>query len=188
MALTNREPQIGGTHYGEHDAVQPIDLIEAMSLSFHEGSAVKYVARYHNTRNPDDLRKAQWYIDRLLQLTPEPAPDPDVLPAPAKSCGPQCNEQHTYVPGKCEAANEIIGSHHRMVADAKKLIQVTVNECEDDASAARRFAGYIVRLQKDLEAMGYTMPKDSPVDEAAIDAALMIAQNCKHNHQVPDPF
>jgi hypothetical protein len=181
MAPTPRPPaQIGGDHYQAHSGPQPIELIEAMSLGFHDGNAIKYVARYKSTRNSDDLRKAIWYIERLMQLAP-PGPDAndagvEAMQMPDNQCDSACNEGHSYIMGRCGMTQQI------------RPIQVTVNECEDDANAARRFAGYIVRLQKELEAMGYIMPRDAPVDAAAIEAALMIARNCKHNHQVPDPF
>jgi hypothetical protein len=168
--------QIGGDHYSSHDGLQPIELIEAMSLGFHAGNALKYVARFPQTQNIADLKKAIWYIERLIQLQ-EPVDTAGV----ASQCGPQCDAGHTFFPGKCLEVDKI-------VAKDSRAIQVTVNECGDDASAARRFAGYIVRLQKELEAMGYRMPRNTSVDEAPIEAALLIAQNCRHQHQIQDPF
>jgi len=37
--------QIGGTHY-EKMKIQPIEFIEANSLGFHVGNAIKYICRY----------------------------------------------------------------------------------------------------------------------------------------------
>lgn len=52
-------------HYG--DEVQAIDLIECLSLGFHAGNAVKYIVRHEHKGNPEqDLRKALWYVKRLL--------------------------------------------------------------------------------------------------------------------------
>lgn len=55
----------GGDHYSA--AVQPIDLIDAMDLGFYEGTVVKYVARWNRKGGVEDLEKARWYLDRLLE-------------------------------------------------------------------------------------------------------------------------
>lgn len=57
-----------GGHYRKHGAVQPIDLIEDMSLGFHEGNIIKYVARWKDKNGVEDLKKARWYLDRLIVL------------------------------------------------------------------------------------------------------------------------
>mgnify|MGYP001611350049 FL=1 len=48
--------------------IEVIDAIEAWGLGFHEGCVVKYVARArHKGRELEDLRKARWYLDRLIK-------------------------------------------------------------------------------------------------------------------------
>lgn len=64
-------------HYGGDTVYEVIKVLEAWRLGFHAGNAVKYLARAG--RKPgvpaaEDLRKARWYVDRLLGL--EPAEDP----------------------------------------------------------------------------------------------------------------
>ncbi len=47
---------------------EAIDVIEGFKLGFHEGNAIKYILRAGkkgNNRNTD-LRKAIWYLERLL--------------------------------------------------------------------------------------------------------------------------
>jgi hypothetical protein len=56
--------QIGGDHY--QMGIQPIDYIEANNLSFIEGNIVKYVSRYKAKNGLEDLKKAKWYLDRLI--------------------------------------------------------------------------------------------------------------------------
>lgn len=34
---------------------------------FHAGNVVKYVARYEHKNGVEDLKKARWYLDRLIQ-------------------------------------------------------------------------------------------------------------------------
>lgn len=52
-------------HYNQ-GAIQPIDYIEANDLNFCEGNVVKYVTRYRNKNGVEDLKKAKWYLERLI--------------------------------------------------------------------------------------------------------------------------
>jgi len=56
------------THYSRLSP-QPIEVIEAWGLNFHEGSILKYLARYKCKGSPvRDLRKLAWYANRLADL------------------------------------------------------------------------------------------------------------------------
>ena len=47
--------------------IEPIDVIEDWRLGFHDGNAVKYIARApHKGARIEDLKKARWYLDRLI--------------------------------------------------------------------------------------------------------------------------
>lgn len=60
----NHPPHYGGAD----DTYEAIKVIEAWSLGFHLGNAVKYVARAGKKGDAlEDLKKARWYIDRLIQ-------------------------------------------------------------------------------------------------------------------------
>lgn len=59
--------QIGGNHY-ESKKIQPIEFIEANNLGFHEGNAIKYIVRYKEKNGLEDLNKAKWYIERLIEI------------------------------------------------------------------------------------------------------------------------
>ena len=55
-------------HYN-HGAIECIDVIEDWGLGFHAGNAVKYIMRSkHKGRRSEDLRKAIWYLNRLIEL------------------------------------------------------------------------------------------------------------------------
>lgn len=58
--------QIGGTHYSDL-AIEPIDFITANNLGFCEGNIVKYIARWKAKNGVEDLKKARWYIDFLIE-------------------------------------------------------------------------------------------------------------------------
>ncbi len=48
--------------------MNPWDFIHLMGLDFFEGNIVKYICRYHHTRNVNDLLKVQHYAEKLLEL------------------------------------------------------------------------------------------------------------------------
>jgi predicted 2-oxoglutarate/Fe(II)-dependent dioxygenase YbiX len=57
------------SHYNS-GKIEVIDAIEDWKLDFHAGNVVKYVARHQHKLNPvEDLKKARWYLDRLIQLS-----------------------------------------------------------------------------------------------------------------------
>ena len=54
-------------HYNQ-GRFEVIDVIEDWNLGFAAGNAVKYIARHKYKGKPvEDLKKARWYIDRLIQ-------------------------------------------------------------------------------------------------------------------------
>lgn len=64
------EAQVGGTHYSSL-AIEPIQFIETNGLGYHEGNVIKYVSRWRNKNGIEDLRKAMWYIERLISIEEE---------------------------------------------------------------------------------------------------------------------
>ena len=59
--------QIGGTHYGNL-AIEPIDFITANNLGFCEGNVIKYISRWKAKNGVEDLEKARWYINFLIEV------------------------------------------------------------------------------------------------------------------------
>lgn len=49
-------------------AIEPILYIEANHLGFHAGNVVKYVSRYKEKNGIEDLKKAKFYIERLIEM------------------------------------------------------------------------------------------------------------------------
>lgn len=54
------------SHYAKRK-VQPWDLIDACQLNYHEGAAIKYIARNRDKNGDEDLIKALYEIQRELQ-------------------------------------------------------------------------------------------------------------------------
>lgn len=52
-------------HYKKGN-LQVIDIIELFELNFHLGNVTKYVLRAPNKNGLEDLKKAQWYLNREI--------------------------------------------------------------------------------------------------------------------------
>jgi hypothetical protein len=53
------------SHY-TFGGIEVIDAIEAWGCDFVEGNIIKYVARWRHKDGVMDLRKAAWYLNRLI--------------------------------------------------------------------------------------------------------------------------
>ncbi len=50
--------------------IEVLDFIEDQGLGFHDGNVVKYICRHRHKGTPlDDLKKARFYLDRLIERT-----------------------------------------------------------------------------------------------------------------------
>jgi hypothetical protein len=61
------------SHYND-GKIEVIDFIEDKHLNFHRGNAVKYIARAgkkDKSKEVEDLKKAQWYIEREIKKLEE---------------------------------------------------------------------------------------------------------------------
>ena len=104
MSAINKT-QIGGSHYKDK-AVQPWEAMQAWMTreeftGFLRGNVIKYIARCNDKGGIEDLRKAQHYLDKLIEVTwaglPEdnPATTPtsvsdDVMQEIAKAVARRC--------------------------------------------------------------------------------------------------
>lgn len=61
-----KETQVGGNHYSKMK-IQPIDFITANELGYMEGNIIKYVCRYKSKNGVEDLKKAQHYLQMLIE-------------------------------------------------------------------------------------------------------------------------
>lgn len=59
--------QCGGTHY-TNKPIQPWDYITANNIGYLEGNVIKYVSRWREKGGVEDLRKAQHYLAKLIEL------------------------------------------------------------------------------------------------------------------------
>lgn len=63
-----KEAVDGPAHYGGKGSVyEAINVIEAYNCGFLDGNVLKYVLRYKKKNGIEDLKKAQWYLNRLIE-------------------------------------------------------------------------------------------------------------------------
>ncbi|MHA1972984.1 MAG: DUF3310 domain-containing protein [Candidatus Hodarchaeales archaeon] len=65
-ALSAVDNPITPKHYTEM-GISPVEYIEANCLSFTEGNIIKYVSRYKKKKGLEDLKKARWYLEHLIE-------------------------------------------------------------------------------------------------------------------------
>ena len=53
-------------HYTSGREIQPLDVIDDWELSFDEGQVLKYLARWRKKNGIEDLCKARFYLNRLI--------------------------------------------------------------------------------------------------------------------------
>jgi hypothetical protein len=60
------DPVTSPAHYRQ-GTIEVIEAIEGLALGYREGNVLKYLARYRYKNGVEDLRKAAWYLQRLIQ-------------------------------------------------------------------------------------------------------------------------
>lgn len=53
--------------YYKNSPMECIDAIEGLELPFHEAQILKYIYRWRNKNGIEDLKKALWYLNRLIE-------------------------------------------------------------------------------------------------------------------------
>lgn len=60
-------------HYKANNGMEVIDVIEAFTANLegyeatHTGNVIKYICRWKEKNGLEDLKKAQWYLNRLIK-------------------------------------------------------------------------------------------------------------------------
>jgi hypothetical protein len=65
--MSANDRQVSGKHY--HTEIQPWDFIIANNLGWCEGNIIKYVSRHKEKNGVEDLKKAQHYLEKLIEVT-----------------------------------------------------------------------------------------------------------------------
>lgn len=65
MSQANKR-QVGGTHY--HNQIQHWDWAASNKLDYFQGQITKYVSRWKYKNGVEDLRKAQHFLEKYIEL------------------------------------------------------------------------------------------------------------------------
>ena len=57
---------INPTYYRK--GIETTDYIVSHSMNYLEGNIIKYVTRYKDKGGLEDLKKAEWYLTRLIKI------------------------------------------------------------------------------------------------------------------------
>ena len=55
--------------------IQVSDFISEFNLNYFEGNIIKYIVRHRSKNGIEDLKKARWYLDRLIKKEEKANPD-----------------------------------------------------------------------------------------------------------------
>lgn len=58
---------INPNHYKQGN-IEVIDFILDQKMDYLEGNVIKYVSRYKFKNGLEDLKKARWYLDRIIAI------------------------------------------------------------------------------------------------------------------------
>jgi hypothetical protein len=47
--------------------IETADYIDSHSMDYFQGNVIKYVTRYKRKNGLEDLKKAEWYLQRLIK-------------------------------------------------------------------------------------------------------------------------
>lgn len=64
--MSSNDKQVGGAHY--EAPIQCWDYIAANKIGYFEGNVIKYVSRWRAKNGIEDLKKAQHYLEKLIEL------------------------------------------------------------------------------------------------------------------------
>ena len=63
----NEENKINPNHYKQGN-IEVIEFVLDQKFNYLEGNIIKYVSRYKAKNGLEDLKKAQWYLERLINV------------------------------------------------------------------------------------------------------------------------
>ena len=61
------EDNINPKYYDTESGIETIDVIEAFNFNYLEGNIFKYLSRYKKKNGIEDLKKCQWYLNKLIE-------------------------------------------------------------------------------------------------------------------------
>lgn len=68
--MSANEKQVGGEHYKKHGnaTIQHWDIVHMFGLDYFQGNITKYLFRWREKGGIQDLKKAQHYLEKYIEL------------------------------------------------------------------------------------------------------------------------
>jgi|TARA_E500000318_G_scaffold78914_2_gene73867 hypothetical protein len=63
--VSREQDKINPSYYRKN--IEVTDFIIEYGMDFLEGNIIKYVTRYKDKNGIEDLKKAKWYLDKLIK-------------------------------------------------------------------------------------------------------------------------
>ncbi len=63
--MSREQEKINPSYYRKN--IEVTDFIIEYDMNFLEGNIIKYVTRYKDKNGIEDLKKAKWYLDKLIK-------------------------------------------------------------------------------------------------------------------------
>ena len=68
--MSANDKQVGGNHY--KTKYEHWDLVVNTRMGYLEGTSTKYISRWHKKDGIKDLQKAKHYLEKLIEVYPDP--------------------------------------------------------------------------------------------------------------------
>lgn len=78
--MAANDKQVGGNHYRQHGDLQHWDVVNHFQLDYFQGQITKYVMRWKDKNGIIDLRKAQHFLEKYIELSELEERDGDAGP------------------------------------------------------------------------------------------------------------
>ena len=66
--MKKKPDNINPKHY-KQGKIEVIDFILDQKMNYLEGNIIKYISRYKLKNGIEDLKKSQWYLEKLIENT-----------------------------------------------------------------------------------------------------------------------
>ena len=125
--------QIGGNHYDKY-TIEPIEALKSWLSpdefrGFLRGSALKYQVRYRDKHGIEDLKKAQWFLNALIEFERHSAcVEVDVEPKAVKPAPPIIG----LVAQNSEEREACIETYAKVMAENKQLCKNISRSADSD--------------------------------------------------------
>ena len=72
MAQSDNKDMVNSPEHNNKAGIETIDALEAMLTNgfdyYLQGNIIKYIWRYRYKNGVEDLKKAQWYLNKLIEV------------------------------------------------------------------------------------------------------------------------